>query len=74
VRLREEVGTEESLHEMREYLLDRRGSCSLYFHVANGNGGGEAVVQASSQIRVAGSEEVLEGLRGYPQVADVWTE
>ena len=36
VRLRDEVGTEESLHEMREYLLDRRGSCSLFFHVGSG--------------------------------------
>jgi DNA polymerase-3 subunit alpha len=72
VRLREEVGTEESLHEMREYLLDRRGTCSLYFHV--GSNGGEVVVQASSQIRIAGTDEVLAGLRGYPQVADVWTE
>jgi DNA polymerase-3 subunit alpha len=74
VRLRDEVGTEESLHQMREYLLDQRGGCSLYFHIASGNGGGETVVQASSQIRVAGSEELVAGLREYPQVADVWTE
>jgi len=85
VRLRDEVGTEESLHTMREYLLDRRGTCALFFHVGNGsaaggNGGGdkpasrETVVQASSQIRVAGTEDVLAGLREYPQVADVWTE
>ena len=89
VRLKDEVGTEESLHTMREYLLDCRGSCSLFFHVGGGNGGraretaprpparrpnGETVVQASSQIRVAGTEQVLEGLREYPQVADVWTE
>jgi DNA polymerase-3 subunit alpha len=74
VRIKEEVGSEESLHEMREYLLDRRGSCSLYFHVDGGNGGGETVVQASSQIRVADSEDLIAGLREYPQVADVWTE
>jgi DNA polymerase-3 subunit alpha len=74
VRLRDEVGSEESLHEMREYLLDRRGSCSLYFHVGGGSGDGETVVQASSQIRVADSEELIAGLRQYAQVADVWTE
>ena len=72
VRLRDEVGTEESLHEMREYLLDRRGTCALFFHV--GANGGEVVVQASSQIRVAGTEEVLSGIRGWTQVVDVWTE
>jgi hypothetical protein len=78
---------------MREYLLDRRGTCALFFHVpaTGGNGAGsgngakggapatagaapEIVVQATSQIRVAGTEEVLAGLRAYPQVADVWTE
>ncbi|HET6485929.1 MAG TPA: DNA polymerase III subunit alpha, partial [Spirochaetia bacterium] len=73
VRLRDEVGTEESLHEMREYLLERRGDCALYLHVG-GDGSPETVVQASSQIRVAGTEEVLSDLRGYPQVADAWTE
>ena len=50
VRLRDEVGSEESLHLMREYLLDRRGSCSLYFHLSGSNGAREVVVQASSQI------------------------
>jgi DNA polymerase-3 subunit alpha len=88
IRLNDEVGTEESLHTMREYLLECHGSCSLFFHVGGGNGragpgngassdgarNGETVVQASSQIRVAGTEQVLEGLREYPQVADVWTE
>jgi DNA polymerase-3 subunit alpha len=74
IRLKNEIGTEESLHTLREYLLDRRGACALLFHVGGGNGAGDTVVQASSQIRVAGSEDVLAGLREYPQVADVWTE
>jgi DNA polymerase III subunit alpha len=98
IRLKEDVGTEESLHTLREYLLDRRGGCALFFHVGGGgstsgsqpvsgsNGkdaagrlgasavGGEAVVLASSQIRVSGSDDVLDALREYPQVADVWTE
>jgi DNA polymerase-3 subunit alpha len=74
VRLKDEVGTEESLHAMREYLLDRRGTCALFFHVGGGNGNGETVVQASSQIRVAGTEDIIAGLREYAQVADAWTE
>jgi len=74
VRLRDEVGTEESLHTMREYLLDRRGSCSLYFHLSGNNGTPEVVVQASSQIQVADSQDVLDHIREFPQVADVWKE
>ncbi len=74
VRLRDEVGTEESLHTMREYLLDRRGSCFLYFHLSGSNGTPEVVVQASSQIQVADSQDVLDHIRVFPQVADVWKE
>ena len=74
VRLRDEVGTEESLHTMREYLLDRRGSCFLYFHLSGSNGTPEVVVQASSQIQVADSQDVLDHIREFPQVADVWKE
>jgi hypothetical protein len=68
---KEEVGTEESLLEGN--TSDRLGGCAL-FHLGGGNGGGEVVVEASSQIRVAHAEEFLAGLREYPQVADVWTE
>jgi DNA polymerase-3 subunit alpha len=74
VRLRDEVGSEESLHKMREYLLDRRGSCSLFFHLSGSNGTLETVVLASSQIQVADSQDVLDHIREFPQVADVWKE
>jgi len=74
VRLKDEVGSEESLHGMREYLLDRHGSCSLFFHLSGNNGSPEVVVQASSQIQVADSQEVLDHIREFPQVADVWKE
>ena len=72
VRLRGEVGSEESLHQMREYLLDNRGGCSLFFHL--GAGPAETVVAASAQIRVSDCEAVLERVRAYPQVEDVWKQ
>jgi DNA polymerase III subunit alpha len=74
VRLKDEVGSEESLHSLREYLLDRRGSCSLFFHLSGTNGTPEVVVQASSQIQVAASQDILDRIREFPQVADVWKE
>ncbi len=73
VRLRGEIGSEESLHQMREYLLDNRGSCSLFFHLGC-DGGAETVVAASTQIRVSGDEGVLQRVRAWPQVEDVWTQ
>jgi hypothetical protein len=74
VRLRGEVGSEESLHQMREYLLDNRGGCGLFFHVGGGDGRAETVVAASAQIRVSDCEDVLERVRAYPQVEDVWKQ
>ncbi|HUI70485.1 MAG TPA: DNA polymerase III subunit alpha [Spirochaetia bacterium] len=74
VRLKDEVGSEESLHTMREYLLDRHGACSLFFHLSGNNGTPEVVVQASSQIQVSDSQDVLDHIREFPQVADVWKE
>jgi DNA polymerase-3 subunit alpha len=88
VRLRAEVGSEESLHQLREYLLDQRGACRLYFHLGSpaagdaggeGNGGGkkggtETVVAASTQIRVSDADPVLEHLKSWPQVEDAWRQ
>jgi DNA polymerase-3 subunit alpha len=83
VRLRAEVGSEESLHQLREYLLDQRGACRLYFHVmaigAAGAGGGgtgaaDTVVAASTQIRVSDADRVLERVKGWPQVEDAWRQ
>jgi DNA polymerase-3 subunit alpha len=73
IKLRDDVGSEVSLHEMREYFLDNKGGCSLYFHL-EGRGGGETVVAASSHIQVSDSESVISRIKKYLQVADVWTE
>jgi DNA polymerase-3 subunit alpha len=74
IRLAEDVGTEESLHSMREYLLEHRGRCALFFHVGGGNGSEECIVQASSQVLVSDTDEVIARIRGYAQVRDAWKE
>ncbi len=74
IRLREDVGNESSLEEMREYFLDNRGSCSLFFHLDGAKGAPETVVQVSSQIQVSDSEGVLERIKGFQQVAEAWKE
>jgi DNA polymerase-3 subunit alpha len=74
IRLREDVGTESSLHEMREYFLDNRGKCCLFFHLDGKEGSPETVVQVSAQILISDADGVLERIRGYPQVAEAWKE
>jgi DNA polymerase III subunit alpha len=72
IRLRADVGSEASLHEMREYFLDNKGRCNLFFHL--GNGGGETVVRASAHIQVSDSDGVITRIKEYPQVEDAWKE
>ncbi len=74
VRLRDDVGSEAGLHELRECFLDNKGKCSLFLHLGAAKGGGETVVQASSQIQVSDSEDLLSRVRSYPQVAEAWKE
>jgi DNA polymerase-3 subunit alpha len=75
VHARIEAGTlpEESLIQLRDYLIDRQGSCSFYIHLqARGK---EVVIRASPQMRVLPDDEVLDGIRRCaPQVVEVWKQ
>src|SRR4030042_387822 len=68
VALRDAIGGEEGLRRLREYLLDHRGTCGVFFHL--GADGGEVVVRASAQIQVSDADDVLAGIREQPQGAD----
>ena len=70
VRLCDDIGGEEELHRLREYLLDHRGTCDVFFHL--GADGGEVVVRASAQIQVSDADDVLAGIREHPQVTETW--
>jgi DNA polymerase-3 subunit alpha len=74
IKLRDDVGSEASLHEMREYFLDNTGGCKLYFHLDGTQGGTETVVAASAHIQVSDSEAVMARIREFQQVAEVWKE
>ena len=53
---------------LRDYLIEKRGECPLFLHIDG------VVIKASSQLTVSDTEEVLEGLRAYPLVTEVWKE
>jgi hypothetical protein len=73
IRLQRARLTEEELYNLRSHLFDHKGSCPLYLHIAGKNGEQDTVIQASSQITLTASGEVLEQLRGYPTIEDIWT-
>jgi DNA polymerase-3 subunit alpha len=73
IRLQRARLSEEELYNLRSYLFDHKGSCPLYLHIAGKNGEQDTVIQASSQITLTSSGEVLQELRGYPTIEDIWT-
>jgi DNA polymerase-3 subunit alpha len=73
IRLQRARLTEEELYNLRSHLFDRKGSCPLYLHIAGKNGERDTVIQASSQITLTSSGEVLQELRRYPTIEDIWT-
>jgi DNA polymerase-3 subunit alpha len=75
VRIAGRLSSEETLIPIRDYLIEKPGKCTVYFHLKNPGGGGEEVViKASPQLTLAAEESVLKGLSAYPQVEEVWKE
>ena len=73
IRLERNTMSEEELYNLRSYLFDHKGNCPLYLHLNNANGKRETVIKASSQITLSSSRNVLEELRRYPTIEDIWT-
>lgn len=73
IRLVRNTFSEDELYNLRSFLFDHKGSCPLFFHLNNTNGHRETVIRASSQITLNSSQEVLEELKRYPTIEDIWT-
>ena len=73
IRLSPGRHTEEELYNLRSYLFDHKGPCSLYVHLNGHNGSDETIIKASGQITLSGSREVIEQLKDTPSIEDVWT-
>ncbi len=61
-----------ALAELKDFLFDKMGNCSVYFHIDTKDG--PYVVKANSQISVSASEENLNTLKDINFVKQVWTE
>ncbi|HDQ14711.1 MAG TPA: DNA polymerase III subunit alpha, partial [Sediminispirochaeta sp.] len=73
IRLERNTVTEEELYNLRSFLFDHKGTCPLYLHLNARNGHRETIIRASSQITLSSSREVLDELKAYPTIEDVWT-
>ncbi len=59
---------DEGILDLRDFLIERKGKYPLFLHVGN------VVIRASSQLSVSDSDEMVESIKSYPQVEEVWKE
>jgi len=64
--------SEAALTKLKDFLFDKMGNCSVYFHIDMGNN--PFVIKANNQINMAATPEVIKELKEIDYVKDVWTE
>ena len=64
--------SESGISELKNFLLDKTGNCSVYFHIDTGNN--PYVIKANEQISLTTSDSTLKELRDISYVKQVWTE
>ena len=72
IKLDSNFNSEISISQLRDFLFDKMGKCSVYFHIDTGNN--PYVVKANDQISVNADEPTLKALREINYVREVWTE
>jgi DNA polymerase-3 subunit alpha len=65
---------ETSLYQLRDFIFDKSGRCSLFLHLKPGRESAETVIRASSAITIRPDQDVLERMQSYPSVVEVWKE
>ena len=74
IRFDKEFDEEESLYTLRDFVFKKSGNCTLFLHLCKNNNTKESIVKASSGIGISSENDVLEQLRNYPYVTEVWKE
>jgi len=65
---------EDNSYQLRDFLFDQKGGCTLYFHLVGNGQKNEKIIKAAPQLTIAADPELLAKLKLYPQVIDVWSE
>ncbi len=74
IRFTQDLCEEAILYQLRDYIFDQPGACSLYLHLRGLDEQGETIVRASRAISVSSDQETIRKMMDYPNVADVWRE
>ncbi len=73
IRINRNICREEELESFRDYLLEFSGNCTVFLHLSSEKSGKDTVIKASGQIKLEPSPPVLDSIKEYPNIEDVWT-
>jgi DNA polymerase-3 subunit alpha len=68
------MSEEIDLYQLRDFIFDQPGRCSLFLHIRNAGAQVERVIKASPSIRISADTETIQRMRTYPNVVEVWKE
>lgn len=72
IELRSGFSSGSEITDLKDFLFDKSGSCSVYFHIDTGNN--PYVVKANGQLKLSCDGETISRLKELAFVNDVWTE
>ncbi len=72
IRLAKELCSQDGITALRDMIMDYPGPCSIFLHLICGKTSRETVIQASTQLHTAVSEELLRRLQESPAVTEAW--
>ena len=62
---------EKDILPLKEFILEKTGNCSVYFHVNTNNG--PYIVKGNNQLLISSDGDTLAALSDIPLVSRVWT-
>jgi len=74
IRFTQDLCEETILFQLRDFIFDQPGACSLYLHLRGMDEQGETIVRASPAISVSSDQETITKMMDYPNISDVWKE
>ena len=72
IKLDTNFNAESAISNLRDFLFDKMGKCSVYFHIDTGNN--PYVIKANDQISISADDNTLKALKDITHVREVWTE
>jgi len=71
IRFISDLLREEPLQQLKAFLIDHHGYCHVYFHIPN-SAEKEIIIKASPGMTVSANDNIIEEIRRYPEIQEVW--